>query len=596
MSRILFDVARPVVESAPARADIACFVGLARAVGTQLPQAAQDWLQAHGWTDGITSTLAQPVAPADTEIILAAPLPVAVFTSLFIDQEAMVIEAIDPTGTILSVDRGAQGTTPAAHQPGALVQAAISQLSRPIGPPFTDIPIPIESYSAFTTLFDPGGSPQSFGTDYLAAAVRSFFAQGGRRCYVVVMDDPVSAQDQLTDKQNKLAKLLTTNLYAADDRRSWHGVGHLGGLPDVSCLALPDLPVLISSVQPPSPPPAFPPPEGAVVFSECAPSEVSAAPIPAPPPYPPAPRLTTSDYTAWASNLGRILSLIQNSFREIQLVAAFPMPADLDAAAASANLLSNELAQDVHEVIAKAMPEIPGAQLSTTFLQLSYPWLKTSGSGVLSESLEPPDGLLTGLLARNALTRGSFMDATKIVPAELFDVSPILPQQETVVPSTPLVWNGIQPKPLITRLSLFGFTPLGLRLLSDVTAYPGESYRPARVHRLVSVISRAARRLGEQVVFAQNGPALWARVERALTQLLMRLWRLNALDGDNIQDAFSVRCDASTMTGNDIDSGRLITQVTFQAASTIELIRVTLAMETSGATAQASAQLLAEAS
>src|ERR1019366_673165 len=41
MSRILFDVARPVVDSDPARADVACFVGLARAIGTALPQAVQ---------------------------------------------------------------------------------------------------------------------------------------------------------------------------------------------------------------------------------------------------------------------------------------------------------------------------------------------------------------------------------------------------------------------------------------------------------------------------------------------------------------------------------------------------------------------------
>ena len=176
MSRIVFDNARPVVESDPARTDVACFVGLARATGTALPAAIQDWLQTHGWTDG--------------------------------------------------------------------------PLARSTDPPFTDIPIPIESYATFTSLFDPGGSASSYGTDYLAAAVRSFFAQGGRRCYVVRMGDPVSpgddavAQNGLSGKAAKLAELMPGYLYAPDDRRSWHGVGHLGGLPDVSFLALPDLPAL----------------------------------------------------------------------------------------------------------------------------------------------------------------------------------------------------------------------------------------------------------------------------------------------------------------------------------------------------------------
>ena len=519
MSRILFDYARPVVESDPARADVACFVGLARATGGSLPSAIQDWLETHGWLDG--------------------------------------------------------------------------PFARSIAPPFSDIPIPIENYATFASLFDPGGSAASYGTDYLAAAVRSFFAQGGRRCYVVRMDDPVAPQDTPEDRARKLDELLPGDLYAVDDRRSWHGVGHLGGLPDVSYLVLPDLPVLSAST-PTAAKGAVPvTPSGPEQFVEC--SRASTV-LPAGLVYDrPAPRLAPADFGKWAAALGTILARIQNSFREVQFVAAFPLAQDPDAAAVAENPSSEALAQDIHEVIGSEMPEVPGSGLSTAFLQLSYPWLKTTGSHVLQESLEPPDGVLAGILARNSLTRGAFTSAVKIVPAEVSDVSPALPQQETLVPSTPLVWDGVSPKPLITRLSLFGFTPAGLRLLSDVTTYPGEAYRTARVHRLVSVISRAARRLGEQIVFRRNGPALWARVEQSLQQLMTRLWRLNALEGASIQDAFSVRCDASTMTQNDLDQRRLVAEVTFTAAATIELIRVTLALETLDATAQGVA-MQAEAS
>jgi hypothetical protein len=533
MSRVLFDDARPVVESDPVRMDIACFVGLARATGSALPASIQDWLQLHGWTNG----------------------------------------------------RSARSTDP----------------------PFTDIPIPIESYATFTSLFDPGGSALSFGTDYLAAAVRSFFAQGGRRCYVVRMDNPLSPQDSLsqngtTGKQGKLAALLPSTFYAADDRRSWHGVGHLGGLPDVSILAIPDLPVLSAS-DPTAAAGAVPVvPASPAQFLECSPP---AATLPSRRLYLlPAPRLTPGDFdSSWSPSVQAVLDyLAQNNFREIQFVAAFPLPLDVDAATAAANPSSAELAQDVHNVIASQMKEniplgavdvpplspgqarLPG--LSTAFLQLSYPWLKTTGSWVLNESFEPPDGALAGILARNALTRGAFTDATKVVPAEISDLFPPLPPQETLVPDAPLVWGHNSWKPLIIRLSLFGFTPSGLRLLSDVTSYPGESYRPARVHRLVSVIRRAARQLGERIVFQQNGPALWRKIENSLTQLMTQLWRANALEGATARDAFTVRCDASTMTQNDLDQGRLIAQVTFTAASTIELIRVTLGMETSGASVQ----------
>jgi phage tail sheath protein FI len=282
------------------------------------------------------------------------------------------------------------------------------------------------------------------------------------------------------------------------------------------------------------------------------------------------------------------------------LVAAFPMPLDTDVALSSENP-ANSLTQDIHDVIAEWLPEPQQGQtglsigLSTAFLQLGYPWLKTTGSAVLLEELEPPDGVLTGILARNALTRGTFTSAVKIVPAEVFDVSTILPAQETQVSATPLVWGDNSLKPLIERISLFGPGPSGLRLLSDVTAYAGESYRPGRIHRLVAVILRASRQLGERITFRNNGPGLWAKVQSFLNQLMTTLWQANALDGDTISDAFSVRCDRSTMTQNDLDNGRLIALVTFNAASTIELIRITLALETSGTSSQTIAAL-AEAS
>ena len=47
-----------------------------------------------------------------------------------------------------------------------------------------------------------------------------------------------------------------------------------------------------------------------------------------------------------------------------------------------------------------------------------------------------------------------------------------------------------------------------------------------------------------------------------------------ALNGASVSEAFSVRCDRTTMTQNDLDNGRLIALVTLTAASTIETISV----------------------
>jgi phage tail sheath protein FI len=64
-------------------------------------------------------------------------------------------------------------------------------------------------------------------------------------------------------------------------------------------------------------------------------------------------------------------------------------------------------------------------------------------------------------------------------------------------------------------------------------------------------------------------------------------WAAGALDGDSPSDAFSVRCDRSTMTQNDLDNGRIVVSLTFTAAALVETITVTLAIEASGTSVQA---------
>jgi hypothetical protein len=522
MSRIVFENQRPDLSTDPSRADIACFVGLVRLAATVLasgpPPVVADWLQSQGWLTG-------PYARDVSELL--------------------------------------------------------------------DVPVPVDNYAGFMTIFDSVDLTSTIGTaDYLAATVRSFFAQGGKRCYIVRMGDPIPTDPSIIApevaqiKQQMLQSVLVSLGHQASNPSTWHGIGHLSGLTDVSYLAVPDLPILSASMPTTAMLPTLPTPSGPVQFTECLPQLVTLEqPIAN---TTQAPRLSPSDYAGWAKSVAAILQYIASGtlrqelhLREIQFVAAFPLPRDAEDASIAA------LDQDVRNVFQTYLPEsvepvgsVAGTNLSSAFLQLAYPWLQTTGSYPLLESLEPPDGALVGIIARNALKRGAFTSATKITPSEIFGVWPSLPAAETKVSATPLVWGDGSPKPLIARLSLFGFTPGGLSLLSDVTAYPGESYRTACVNRLVSVICRAARNLGATIIFEQNGPALWGRLTRALQTLLTTAWSLGALDGATPADAFSVRCDASTMTQNDLDNGRLVAEIMFTAAATIELIRVTLALET----------------
>jgi phage tail sheath protein FI len=104
------------------------------------------------------------------------------------------------------------------------------------------------------------------------------------------------------------------------------------------------------------------------------------------------------------------------------------------------------------------------------------------------------------------------------------------------------------------------------------------------VHRLLSSIVRAARRVGEDAVFEASNEALWSGIQNRLEQVLFGLWQSGGLRGERQSDAFSVRCDRSTMTQADLDAGRAIAVVQIAPASPIENITVVLALEAGGIT------------
>jgi hypothetical protein len=185
------------------------------------------------------------------------------------------------------------------------------------------------------------------------------------------------------------------------------------------------------------------------------------------------------------------------------------------------------------------------------------------------------------MLARNALTRGTFRSAAGQHLADVAEVWPTLQRDQMLQPHLDRLSRASEHR-LLERVTLLGPTPQGLQMLSDVTTSLDESYRPASVNRLVSAIVRAARRLGEDIVFETSGELLWARLRDSLNGLLGGLLQAGALRGATPSEAFQVRCDRSTMSQNDIDNGRIVAEVRFDAAAPIEQITVVLAMNEGG--------------
>ncbi|GHG84678.1 phage tail sheath protein [Comamonas sp. JC664] len=508
MRRLTFEVTERVAPTAPERMDVALFVGFVRRrPGAPVPPALSRYLFEQGWMTAPTLR----VDPSDAQA------------------------------------------------------------------PLTDVPLPFESFSAFERLFDwrarTGAPPDEFTS--LGAAVQAFFVQGGRKCYVVRMADPLAPVAERATRLERLNLLLPgtrlpapsgmEHAAAATDRASWHGAAHVFGLQDVSFLCLPDLPELVADAPEPLPTPRLPP-AGAPGFVECATDGAAAEPAWRTPERS-APRCGHAAYLDWAAFLAAMATLLRDrNLRETHLVAALPLPS----ASLAFDTPSGKRAatQDLGGFLNAANVLVP---VQSAFIQLAFPWLRTASSDGLPERLAAPDGALAGVLARNALLRGTFRSALGLGLAEVRDVFPI-PTRLDQTPREP----GSQPRALSERVSLLGPTPRGMQVLSDVTSSPVGSHRQASVSRLVSSVLRAARQLGTDLAFAPSNEDTWRSLRYRMESVLGRYFAEGALRGATPGDAFTVRCDRTTMTQDDLDNGRLIAMVELAPATAVERIQVLL--------------------
>jgi hypothetical protein len=525
-----------------ARADIAFFAGLVPRRAGPLPRAIRAGLEAAGWAGA--GSFARP--DAQVEALLDMPVAVdgwAAFEELF-DWDARVVEADDPRR----------------------------------------IPCP------------------------LGLAVRSFFEAGGLRAWVLRCGDPLpllrrGAPDALAAEARALLAWapsaappdaaqrvpLIPGFSGLGDEAdptspaAWRGVAHIWGVEEAALLLLPDLAELTGGVPRTLPAPPGPPPVPEA-FHPCAPPTPQAVQAPRPGRLAfTAPRLDRAGYRLWSRALSQVLRMLATPRgamhrRDVMLLSSLPLPDTARAAAPTEAEVWPLALLDEQGIPATGLRLRDAASLGSARLQLAYPWIETAASTALPEGVEAPEGMLAGTIAATALRLGAFRSAagTKL-PA----VRRSLPELGTgalrrgLADAAAADWAG-------ARLSLIARHVDGFALLSDATMSADAAWRPAGVTRLMGILLRAARRLGQDRIFDNSGPALWAELRLELEALLERLRAAGALAGAVPADAYAVRCDRTTMTQADLDAGRVIATIAFRPAQPVGLITVTLALGEAG--------------
>jgi len=477
----------------------------------------------------------------------------------------------------------------------------------------SSVPVPIDSWTVFDQLFAWDQRPLTdLGTDVvpcpLGLAVRGFFDAGGIRAYVVRTGDPlpvVTSTAPITQIQTKRRLIAWAAAsppagaadrvplipgfggvgtpVAAADPGTWHGAAHILGLDDAAMLSLPDLPDLLSGPPSPLAAPPVPPVTAIEKFIPCAPAASGYVPAARPaPPLIAAPRFANADYVVWAQVLRTLLDLLAAPGgaahrRDVMLCASLPLPSH-ETGAVPAGAKDFPLAiLDLMDLSAAGQRLTDTTQIGSARLQLGWPWLRTAASSTAPEGLEGPEGRIMGMIARSVVRVGAFRSAAGAGAPGVIGTTPVL-----TAGSTRQGLDGGRADWLGDRLTLIGQRADTFLLLSDSTMAADAAWRAGGVSRLMALILRAARWLGQDRLFEPSRPAMWNALRVDLENFMERLRTAGALDGATSADAYRVRCGAATTTQNDLDQGRVFATIEFTAAQPIEHISVTLALGPTG--------------
>ena len=186
------------------------------------------------------------------------------------------------------------------------------------------------------------------------------------------------------------------------------------------------------------------------------------------------------------------------------------------------------------------------ASFDSAFGALYYPWVRVADPNSGRDLHLPPSGFVSGIYARVDLNRGVW----KAPANEALVLATGLEREISHSEQGPL--NAVHVN-CLRHIPGRGVLILGARTLSSD---PEWKYVPVR--RLLLFLESSVDRGLQWVVFEPNDDKLWAQVRRVVEDFLLSQWRAGALTGSRPEEAFFVRCDGTTMTQTDLDSGRLV--------------------------------------
>jgi hypothetical protein len=182
---------------------------------------------------------------------------------------------------------------------------------------------------------------------------------------------------------------------------------------------------------------------------------------------------------------------------------------------------------------------------------------------------QPPDGAVTGMIARRALQRGAW-------------VAPANQPLDGVLALTPALDPRRRVDLFDAQINSLAQLPQGFVALSCDTRSPDADLRPLSVRRLLSLLRRAAQQRGNDYVFEPNDPAFRRMVERGFEDLLGLLYARGAFAGSTAAASFQVDTGDALNSAASVDAGRFVVELKVAPSLPLEFLTVRLVQNGEG--------------
>ena len=188
------------------------------------------------------------------------------------------------------------------------------------------------------------------------------------------------------------------------------------------------------------------------------------------------------------------------------------------------------------------------SMIDSTYAAMYHPWIQVFDRSSGKADFVPPSGAVLGVYSRTDINRGVHKaPANETIFCSGLKTNYTKNEQDILNP------EGIN--------LIRSFPGQGIRIWGARTASSNSAFKYINIRRLFIYVEESIKANTNWVVFEPNDATLWQRVSMTVSSFLDSMWRTGMLAGSSSSEAYFVEIGPSTMSRDDIMSGRLICNI-----------------------------------